>query len=183
MTTKNTSQATREPRTASAKAATAKAATAKAATAKVTAKGSARNAADGRGAVAGLVDDAGRLTAEWGPTIGRVALGLVLAWFGYHELLTPQLWTGYVPLISSTSTFAIVLVLVHGWLLLLLAVAIVAGVLLRLSAAISAVLLAEIIISLTISGGLTDISLRDVGVFGLAAMLTAGAPQRLALRN
>ncbi len=179
MTTKNTSQATRDPRPTTAKTATAKTATARAAAAKASAK----TAAGDQSAAGDLVEAAGRLAAEWGPTIGRVALGLVLAWFGYHELVAPQLWTGYVPLISSTSTFAIVLVLVHGWLLLLLAVAIVAGVLLRLSAAISAVLLAEIIISLTISGGLTDISLRDVGVFGLAVMLTTGAPQRLAVRN
>ncbi|MHB1874118.1 MAG: hypothetical protein ACYCPF_04590 [Streptosporangiaceae bacterium] len=175
MTAKNTSQATREPRPATAKAATVRAAAAKA-SAKT--PGDRQSAAD-----SSLVDAAGRLAAEWGPTIGRVALGLVLAWFGYHELVAPQLWTGYVPLISSTSTFAIVLVLVHGWLLLLLAIATVAGVLLRLSAAISAVLLAEIIVSLTVSGGLTDISLRDVGVFGLAVMLTTGAPQRLALRD
>ena len=179
MTAKNTSQATREPRPATAKAATVRAATVRAATARASAK----TTGNGQRAASGLIDDAGRLAAEWGPTIGRVALGLVMAWFGYHELVAPQLWTGYVPLISSTSTVAIVLVLAHGWLLLLLAVAIVAGVLLRLSAAVSAVLLAEIIVSLTVSGGLTDISLRDLGVFGLAVMLTSGAPQRLAVRN
>lgn len=124
-----------------------------------------------------------QFSVDWGPTIGRVALGLVLAWFGYHELMQPQLWTGYVPLLSTTSSLAVALVLVHGWLLLMLAVALVAGVLVRVAAAVAALLLVEIIISLIVSGGLTDISMRDLGVFGLAVMLTAGARQRLALTD
>jgi hypothetical protein len=42
----------------------------------------------------------GDLTARWAPTVGRILLGLVLAWFGYHELLLPGEWTGYVPSLS-----------------------------------------------------------------------------------
>lgn len=122
-----------------------------------------------------------RFAAEWAPTIARVLLGLVLAWFGYHELVAPQLWTGYVPVISATSSLAIAAVLVHGWVLLMLAVAIVAGVALRVAAAIAALALAQIVISLMISGGLTDLTLRDVGVLGLAVFLTGGAKQRAVL--
>ncbi len=119
--------------------------------------------------------------AEWAPTIGRVLLGLALAWFGYHELVTPQLWTGYVPGVSATSQFAIVLVLIHGWVLLMLAVAIVAGIALRLAAAMAALLLLQIVITLAITGGLTDLTLRDVGVLGLAVCLTGNATQRACL--
>ena len=121
------------------------------------------------------------LTAAWAPTAGRVLLGLVLAWFGYHELVAPQLWTGYVPGVSATSGFADALVLAHGWVLLVLAVAILAGVALRLAAAVAAVLLLQIVITLTITGGLTDLTLRDVGVLGLAITLTGTAPQRAVL--
>ena len=122
-----------------------------------------------------------RVAAEWAPTIARVLLGLVLAWFGYHELVAPQLWTGYVPLISATSDLAIVAVLVHGWVLAMLAVAIIAGIALRMAAAIAALALAQIVVSLMISGGLTDLTLRDVGVLGLAVFLTSGATQRAVL--
>lgn len=128
-----------------------------------------------------LIAGAQALAAEWGPTIGRVLLGLVLAWFGYHELVQPQLWTGYVPFVSTTSTVAVVAVLVHGWVLLMLAVAIIVGVALRLAAALAALALLEIVISLIITGGLTDLTLRDVGVLGLAITLTAGTKQRAAL--
>jgi uncharacterized membrane protein YphA (DoxX/SURF4 family) len=120
-----------------------------------------------------------RLVADWSPTAGRVLLGLVLAWFGYHELVQPALWTGYVPVLSSTSAAAVVLVLAHGWLLLVLAVALVAGIVPRLAAAAAALLLLQIVITLTATAGLSDLTLRDVGVLGLAICLTGRATQRL----
>lgn len=130
---------------------------------------------------ADLVAWAQRLAAEWAPTMARVLLGLVLAWFGYHELVAPRLWTGYVPGVATTSQVGVVLVLVHGWALLVLAVAIIAGVALRLAAAVAALLVLQIVITLTVTGGLTDLTLRDVGVLGLAICLTGGARQRAVL--
>jgi len=128
-----------------------------------------------------LASRAQAFAADWGPTAARVLLGLILAWFGYHELVQPRLWTGYVPVVSATSTTAVALVLAHGWLLLMLAVAITGGVALRLAAAVTALLLLQIVITLTITGGLTDLTLRDVGVLGLAICLTGNGRQRAAL--
>jgi uncharacterized membrane protein YphA (DoxX/SURF4 family) len=128
-----------------------------------------------------VIERAEKVAADWAPTAARVLLGLVLAWFGYHELVQPQLWTGYVPFVSGTSGFTTVLVLIHGWLLLVLAVAIAAGIALRLASAITALLLLQIVVSLTISGGLTDVTMRDVGVLGLALFLTSGSRQRALL--
>lgn len=128
----------------------------------------------------GLVEQAGQLASEWAPTAGRVLLGLVLAWFGYHELVQPSLWTGYVPVVPASS-LAVLLVLAHGWLLLILAVAMIAGIAVRAAASVSVALLLEIVISLTVAGGLSDLVLRDVGVLGLAACLTASTRQRLVL--
>lgn len=130
----------------------------------------------------GQAERAGDLAAEWAPVAGRVLLGLVLAWFGYHELTSPDQWTGYVPVINEASQLAIVAVLVHGWVLFMLAVALIAGIAPRISAAIASVLLLEIVISLSVSG-LTDTSMRDVGVLGLAVVLTGCRNQRLVLRN
>ncbi len=119
----------------------------------------------------------------WAPTAARVTLGLVLLWFGVHELTQPSLWTGYVPLISQTSKLAIGLVLFHGWVLSVLGVALVLGVVPRLGAAVSALLLAEIVVSLTLTGGLSDIVARDFGVLGLALAVWATSEQGLRLRN
>jgi uncharacterized membrane protein YphA (DoxX/SURF4 family) len=130
----------------------------------------------------GQAERAGVVVAEWAPVAGRVLLGLVLAWFGYHELLSPGNWTGYVPIINEASTLAIVAVLIHGWVLFVLAIALIAGIAPRVSAAITSVLLLEIVISLSVSG-LSDTSMRDVGVLGLAVVLTGCRNQRLVLRN
>jgi uncharacterized membrane protein YphA (DoxX/SURF4 family) len=116
-----------------------------------------------------------------GQTATRLLLGLVLAWFGYHELVQPALWTGYVPVVSATSSAATLAVLVHGWLLLVLAAALIAGVAIRVAAGLAALLLLEIVISLAVTGGLSDLTMRDVGVLGLAVLLASGTRQRLAL--
>ena len=122
-----------------------------------------------------------RQSAEWGPTAARLLLGLVLAWFGYHELVQPSLWTGYVPVAAATSSLATLAVLAHGWLLLVLAVALIAGVAVRAASGLAALLVLEIVISLTVSGGLSDLTMRDVGVLGLAVLLSSGTRQRLTL--
>ncbi len=120
--------------------------------------------------------------SDWAPTAGRMLLGLVLAWFGYHELVQPSLWTGYVPLVPRGSP-AVLLVLAHGWLLLMLAVAMIAGIAVRAAAALAVVLLLEIVVSLAVTSGLSDLVLRDVGVLGLAVCLTGTTTQRLLLRR
>lgn len=122
-----------------------------------------------------------RVAESWAPTAGRVLLGLVLAWFGYHELIRPALWTGYVPWVNSASSAAIILVLAHGWALLVIAVALIAGIMTRAAAAAAALLLAEIVLWLTITAGLSDLTLRDVGVLGLALCLCGATRQRLTL--
>jgi uncharacterized membrane protein YphA (DoxX/SURF4 family) len=130
----------------------------------------------------GSADQAALLTAEWAPAVGRILLGVVFAWFGYHELLQPGQWTQYVPVISESSSLAIIAVLAHGWVLLVLAAALLAGIAPRVAAAIASVLMLEIVIAL-IAVGLSDTALRDVGVLGLAVCLTGAKHQRLVLRG
>jgi uncharacterized membrane protein YphA (DoxX/SURF4 family) len=129
-----------------------------------------------------LAGRAAAITADWAPTAGRILLGVVFAWFGYHELLQPGQWTQYVPVISESSSLAIILVLAHGWVLLVLAAALVAGIAPRASAALASLLMLEIVISLTVTG-LSDTALRDIGVLGLAVCLTGSRNQRLVLRD
>jgi uncharacterized membrane protein YphA (DoxX/SURF4 family) len=122
------------------------------------------------------------IAADWAPTAGRILLGVVFAWFGYHELLQPGQWTQYVPVISESSSLAIIGVLAHGWVLLVLAAALVAGIAPRAAAALASLLMLEIVISLAVTG-LSDTALRDVGVLGLAVCLAGSRNQRLVLRD
>lgn len=144
---------------------------------------SSRNVAVSGPSLRRVADRAGTMATEWAPTVSRILLGCALAWFGYHELVHPGEWTGYVPVLSPGSSLAIVLVLAHGWILLVLAAALAAGIAPRSAAAIAAVLLLEIVISLAVAGGLSDLTLRDVGVLGLAVCLTGCSRHRLVLRG
>ena len=126
--------------------------------------------------------DIGAISAEWAPTAGRILLGAVFFWFGYHELVQPGHWTQYVPVVSESSSLAVVLVLAHGWVLFVTAAALVAGIAPRAAAAIASVLLLEIVISLAVTG-VSDTAVRDLGVLGLAVCLTGCKNQRLVLRG
>jgi uncharacterized membrane protein YphA (DoxX/SURF4 family) len=129
------------------------------------------------------VDAVEHWLSEYAPMAARVLLGLVLAWFGYHELVRPFLWTGYVPALAPTSTVAEALVLAHGWALLVLSAALVFGVAPRLAGSVAALLLFEIVVSLTVSHGLSDLVLRDVGVLGLSLAVAGHKGQRFTLRS
>jgi uncharacterized membrane protein YphA (DoxX/SURF4 family) len=127
-------------------------------------------------------DRAGAIAAEWAPVAGRILLGVVFAWFGYHELVQPDGWTQYVPVISESSSLAVFLVLTHGWVLLVTGAALVAGIAPRAAATVASVLMLEIVIAVAMTGQ-SPTALRDVGVLGLAVCLTGVRQQHLVLRN
>jgi uncharacterized membrane protein YphA (DoxX/SURF4 family) len=135
-----------------------------------------------RCAPAALAERGASIAAEWAPTAGRILLGVVFLWFGYHELLEPAKWTQYVPVISESSSLAVIAVLAHGWVLFVLSAALLAGITPRVTAAVASLLMLEIVISLAATG-LSDTALRDIGVLGLAICLTGSQNQRLVLRN
>ena len=65
----------------------------------------------------------------------------------------------------------------------MLAVALITGIATRLAAGIAAITLLEIVVSLTVTAGLSDLVLRDLGVLGLAICLTGVIQQRLMLHR
>ena len=134
------------------------------------------------GGLAAAAERAGAITAEWAPVAGRILLGVVFAWFGYHELVQPGGWTQYVPFVSESSSLAVFLVLTHGWVLLVTGAALVAGIAPRAAAAVASLLMLEIVIAVAVTGQ-SPTALRDVGVLGLAVCLTGVRHQRLVLRN
>ena len=112
-----------------------------------------------------------------------MALGGVFAWFGFHELWQPRLWAGYVPFVSSTSGSAVAAVLAHGWVLLVLAGALILGIAPRFAAWVGVVVVLEVVLALVIQHGLSDVSVRDVGVLGLALALAARSSHPLTMRT
>jgi len=103
----------------------------------------------------------------------RLGLGGVFLWFGTDKFLHPDIWTNYIPswfpMLIPVSIFIILLGIVETLLGLML----LTGFYTRVAAAIAALMLIPIIISL----GYNEISVRDFGLLMLAvgiAFLGAG---------
>ena len=69
----------------------------------------------------------------------------------------------------------------HGFVLMVLAVAFFLGLAPRLAAAVATLLMLEIVVDLAVNG-LSDTTFRDVGVLGLAVVLAGCKNHRLLLR-
>jgi len=91
------------------------------------------------------------------------------------------MWAGYVPLLSSSSSVASLLVLLHGGLLWMLATALILGIAPRTAALLSVGVMGEIILALLFGHGLSDIVARDLGVLGLALVTLVSDRQKLLL--
>lgn len=103
----------------------------------------------------------------------RAGLGFVLAWFGVQELRNPADWAVFVPtIVADHSPVAINdLILLHGFLLLLAAAAIVLGVLYVLGCLLAVGLVVDISLGLWLDGGVSDLVIRDIGLLALTGAL------------
>ena len=104
-------------------------------------------------------------------TVISYALAFVVIWFGVNEIFTPGDWAAFVPAFLGTDAFATFLVVVHGLLLIAAGLALAFNFYRRIGAALLTLMLAEIIVSLLVNSGLTDIVARDIGLLGMAVAL------------
>ncbi len=104
----------------------------------------------------------------------RVGLGFVLAWFGIQELRNPSEWAVFVPsFVSDHAPVAVNdLILLHGFLLLVAAAAIVLGLVYLLGCLLAVGLVVDIILGLWLDGGVSDLVIRDIGLLALTGALT-----------
>ncbi len=109
-----------------------------------------------------------RITAQ---LILRVFLGLVVLWFGSSEIISPQMWVTFVPPFMGSILPLTTLVLIHGIVLCVLGIALIAKLYVRAAASILALMLAQIVLSLIVKGGLSATAVRDFGLLGAALAL------------
>jgi hypothetical protein len=100
--------------------------------------------------------------------VARVATGIVLACFGFWELTDPTQWTGYVPHVAAAAVSPVRLVLVHGWVLFVLAAAALVDFAGAVTSWIAVAVMAEVVVGLLATSGFVDILVRDVGLLALA---------------
>jgi hypothetical protein len=112
--------------------------------------------------------------------VARVATGLVLGSFGVWELTAPSEWTGYVPTLAALPVPLVPIVLAHGWILFMLAVAAWINFLPKVTAWLSVATLVLVCAGLVWRSGVTSIFVRDIGLLALA-LIWAGEETGLPL--
>lgn len=106
---------------------------------------------------------------NYGLIISRIGLSFVLFWFGIQQLSEPSFWIGFVPQeVEKLSPIPLEqIVLINGGVEIILGTLLILGFYTRVVAALSALHLASIAVSL----GLTPAGVRDWGLAGAFAGL------------
>lgn len=105
-------------------------------------------------------------------TVLSYFLAFVVFWFGFNEVSSPANWTGLVPGFLGSGAMLTYLVVFHGSLLILCGLALVFRFHPRVAAGILALMLLDIAATLIVRGGLSDVAVRDIGLFGVALALS-----------
>jgi hypothetical protein len=103
----------------------------------------------------------------------RAGLGFVLGWFGIQELRNPSDWAVFVPsFVADHSPVALNdLIILHGYLLIVSAAAVLLGLLYIGGCLLAMGLLSEVVLGLWLDGGVSDLVIRDIGLLALAGGL------------
>ena len=99
------------------------------------------------------------------------ALAFIFIVFGLWEIFNPQYWAGFVPQFAASIFNALILVRIHGVVLSLTALWLVSGKKRKYAAILSSLIMLEIVISLLVSTGFSDLLVRDIVILILAISL------------
>ncbi|MBX4181590.1 DoxX family protein [Candidatus Parcubacteria bacterium] len=107
--------------------------------------------------------------SRFAPLVLRVTLGIVMLWFGTHELLDPLVWTSYIPTwITGIGISAETFVYINGTAEIILGSLLILGIYTR----IVATLLFLHMLAIIGEVGINEIGMRDVGLAGALLSLT-----------
>jgi len=98
-------------------------------------------------------------------------LSFVVFYFGIKEISSPGDWVGLVPDFFGSGDMTY-LIISHGASLILLGFTLILNFHRRIVAFILSLMLLSIIIVLILKGGLNEIVVRDIGLFGIALALS-----------
>lgn len=112
------------------------------------------------------------LGEESGQNLAALGLGTVFVIFGVWELINPIYWQAYVPGFLK-DLHPLLLVQLHGGLMTLTGLGVNIDVFRKESSIIASLLMLEIVVSLILESGFSDILVRDIGLLFMAFALTA----------
>lgn len=102
--------------------------------------------------------------------LARASLAVAFIGIGLWEIVQPSYWLGYVPQFLNFLPADYVL-LAEGVVITSLGAAVLLGVYLKAVAGLSALMMLSVIASVIVSTGFTDIVIRDIALFLIAASL------------
>lgn len=106
--------------------------------------------------------------------MAKIALASCFLGFGIWEVVSPNLWTIYLPE-AVRDFYPIQLVFLHGVVLIVVALGVLSGKMQRFFTAVATLILLNICIELFLQDGLTETLIRDVALllFTLALFIDA----------
>ncbi len=110
--------------------------------------------------------------------ISRIALAACFLGFGIWEIVSPSLWTTYLPGWSSGIADPILLIVIHGIALTVAALGVLSGYFAKFFTGLSVLLLLEICIEIWFQEGFTETLIRDIGLLLFTCALFAEACMR-----
>ncbi len=109
--------------------------------------------------------------------LARFGLAFCFVSFGVWEIVRPAAWISYIPEFARWFDPAL-MVRMHGAVLLIVGLMVLFAILRRFSTTLALLIMLEIVFSLLISDGFSQILVRDITIAFLAGSLMADAWHR-----
>ena len=100
------------------------------------------------------------------------AAAFIFIVFGFWEIINPGHWSGFVPsFISNIFSNVNILVQIHGIVLTLIGICFVFGFKRKIASVLGTLVMLDIVFSLFLESGLTDLLVRDIVIAILIASI------------
>lgn len=103
--------------------------------------------------------------------IARFGILFLFLTFGIWEIIDPNYWIGFTPSFIVKLASALLLVKIHGIILLIIGAGIFFSKHIRLFASLAVLIMLQIVLSLWLASGFTDLLVRDIAILIFAVSL------------
>ncbi|MDD5357028.1 MAG: DoxX family protein [Candidatus Pacebacteria bacterium] len=115
---------------------------------------------------------------KYAPLVLRVGISLVVLWFGFQQLLHPQMWVRILPAWTASLPFTpLTLIAINSWFEIIFGLALLVGFQTRIVAFLVALHIFHIAYTL----GYGAVGVRDFGLGMAALSMAMGEPNELSL--
>ena len=96
--------------------------------------------------------------------IVSAGLAFIFLSFGMWELIEPKYWIGFIPSFMLSIIPGTILIIIHGIVLAILGLWILSQKYLKYASLLGTAVMVQIIVSLIMTSGFSDILVRDIGI-------------------